>query len=731
MRARSLSTLLAVLAFSLAGPSLAQPGARGEEVVGAAAKAGRLAGESSPYLLSHAGDPVDWHPWGREAFARARAEGKPVFLSIGYSSCHWCHVMAREVFSDPETAALLNRWFVNVLVDREERPDVDEVYVTAVQLLTGSAGWPASVFLTPEGKPFYGGGYFPKEARGGRPGFATLLRRLHEGWSDRPEGRRAEMEAVARRLTADVEEVLAGASEESADAVREPPSATDARNELARWKAMFDPEHGGFARPPAWRPKFPSHAALLLLLESWDRGDEEAGRMLSETLRAMGRGAIHDRLAGARGGGFHRYAVDREWRVPHFEKMLYDNALLAELCAAVVARTGDPELARLGRETLDFLLVSMALEPGSGTGGFAARHAQGGFAASLDADAAYYTWTRGEVAAAVGEVGLATLVPLLGLDGEAEEGADRHTLHLAAGASPETLAAAAPLLAKLAEARERRPAPRRDDTVLADWNGLAVAALARGAEAFGEPRYRRAAEETAAFLLERLRPTGGGEGPLLHTPAGPPAQLDDHAFLIRGLLALDASAAEGGDRRLLAAARELADEMEARLAAPGGGWFRAAADPYLPLQARTVTGSALPPGNAVAIVALLDLAARLGDPAGAEYRTLAERALSAFAGDLGRFPGAVPGLAWAVLRFHAEDPAPPATGGEPGLFMNARRESRKCAISPREPEGMATAVDERPRRTCSTLRERRARTAREGVQLWLVAGWLMNSPGWR
>jgi uncharacterized protein YyaL (SSP411 family) len=365
---------------------------------------------------------------------------------------------------------------------------VDEVYVTAVQLLTGSSGWPASLFLTPEGRPFYGGGYFPPEARGGRPGFATLLERLHAGWSDRPEGRRAEMEEVARRLTADVEEVLAG----STASARQPPAAADARapkavqaalDEVARWKAMFDPKHGGFARPPARRPKFPSHAGLLLLLESWDQGDEEAGRMLAESLGAMGRGAIHDPL----GGGFHRYAVDREWRMPHFEKMLYDNALLAELCAAVVSRTGDAasdrEIARLGRETLDFLLRAMALEPGSATGGFADRPGQGGFAASLDADAAYYTWTRGEVAAVVGEAGLATLAPLLGLGGDAEEGTDRHTLYVGADASRDDLETAAPLLAKLAAARARRPAPRRDDTVLADWNGLAVAALARGAEA--------------------------------------------------------------------------------------------------------------------------------------------------------------------------------------------------------------------------------------------------------
>jgi uncharacterized protein YyaL (SSP411 family) len=319
----------------------------------------------------------------------------------------------------------------------------------------------------------------------------------------------------------------------------------------------------------------------------------------------------------------------------------------------------------------------MALEPGAATGGFAA---------TLDADAAYYTWTRGEVAAVVGTVGVATLAPLLGLGGDAEEGADRHTLYLGAEASRDDLETAAPLLAKLAAARGERPAPRRDDTVLADWNGLAVAALARGAETFEEPRYRRAAEEAAAFLLARLRAGDGGAGPLRHAvPAdggageAPPAQLDDYAFLIRGLLALDATTSGGAyrtdldgragrDGRWLAAARGLADEMEARLGAPGGGWFRSAPDPHLPLRARTITGSALPPGNAVAIVALLELADRLEDDSGARYRRLAERALAGFAGDLDRFPGAVPGLAWATLRSHAapDEPAAEAPPGDSG-----------------------------------------------------------------
>jgi uncharacterized protein YyaL (SSP411 family) len=272
------------------------------------------------------------------------------------------------------------------------------------------------------------------------------------------------------------------------------------------------------------------------------------------------------------------------------------------------------------------------------------------------------------------------------LGGDAEEGADRHTLYLGADASRDDLETAAPLLAKLAAARARRPAPRRDDTVLADWNGLAVAALARGAETFEEPRYRRAAEEAAAFLLARLRAGDGGAGPLRHAvPAdggaaeAPPAQLDDYAFLIRGLLALDATTSGGAGRadldgragrdgRWLAAARELADEMEARLGAPGGGWFRSAPDPHLPLRARTITGSALPPGNALAIVALLELADRLEGDSGARFRRLAERALAGFAGDLDRFPGAVPGLAWATLRFHAapDEPAAEAPPGDSG-----------------------------------------------------------------
>jgi uncharacterized protein YyaL (SSP411 family) len=608
-----------------------------------AAGENRLARESSPYLLLHADDPVDWYPWGPEAIARAREEGRPIFLSVGYTACYWCHVMAREAFSDPEIAALMNRWFVNVKVDREERPDLDEVYIVATQLLTGSAGWPNSVFLTPELEPFFAGTYFPPEERGGRPGFPTILRRVQADWAGRP----AEVREMASRVTDAVRQVVAR-QREPAETV---PTAASAEAALAALSKDYDPEHGGFARASGFRPKFPNPGNLFLLLEAWDRGDEVAGGRLVATLRAMGRGAIHDQLA----GGFHRYTVDREWRVPHFEKMLYDNALLLELLAEAQSREPDVELARLARRTAEFLLSEMAL-PG------------GGFRSSLDAETEgeegrYYTWTAEELREALGADGVALLAPLFGLDDDGELPGARHTLYWTApveehaarmGIEPEALGARLePHLEKLRAARDRRPPPRTDDKLLADWNGLAIAALARAGEVLEEPRYLAAARGTADRVLKELR----GEKGLGHTAREPaasvPAFLDDYAFLLHGLLALHEA---DGETRWLATAADLADELETRLGDPAGGWFHAAPDPNLLFQPKSVTEGAIPAGNAVAILDLLDLAARLEktEPKrAAAHRARAEAALRAFARDLDLYPTAVPTLAQAVFCYSA------------------------------------------------------------------------------
>ncbi|HSL81465.1 MAG TPA: thioredoxin domain-containing protein, partial [Thermoanaerobaculia bacterium] len=609
----------------------------------------RLAGESSPYLLLHADNPVDWYPWGEEALARARAEEKPIFLSVGYSSCYWCHVMEREAFSDPEIAELMNRWFVNVKVDREERPDLDEVYMMATQLLTRRGGWPNSVFLTPDLEPFYAGTYFPPEERRGLPGFPSVLRSVHDAWTNR----RPEAEATARRLAEAMERVLA-ARREPAAAVP-PPSLAEAS--VAAVVASYDPDHGGFGRAP----KFPSPGKLLLLWQAGEPGGDEH-RMVAETLRKMGRGGLYDHV----GGGFHRHSIDARWLVPHFEKMLYDNAFLAELLALAWKETGDPELARLARGTLDFLLREMAV-PG------------GGFASAIDAqtdgeEGAYYVWTGDELREVLGEEGWKLLAPVYGFAGEPTFEGGRHVLHLTAPLADharrlevsrdDLLERLGPYLARLLEARGERERPLLDDKVLADWNGLAIAALARAGALLEEPRYVEAAERAASFVLAELGPgpdaEAASEGAFLrHAWRGGEARidafLDDYAFLVRGLLALHEAT---GEARWLSEAVRLADELHARLAAPSGGYYLAAPRSGLLFQPLTVLGGALPSGNAVAVHDLLTLAEVTGEP---RFLERAERSLRAFAADLERHPEATPMLAAAVLRFPRSTAPPPPT----------------------------------------------------------------------
>jgi hypothetical protein len=629
---------IAALAAALAVFSCGAGGAPGPEEPPASepASANRLAAESSPYLLLHAGNPVDWYPWGEEALARAREEDKPIFLSVGYSSCYWCHVMEREAFSDPEIAALMNRWFVNVKVDREERPDLDEIYMTATQLLTRSSGWPNSVFLTPDLEPFYAGTYFPPEERRGLPGFPSVLRSVHDAWT----GRRAEVEATAGRLAGAMARVLAERGE-PASAV---PPASLAEAAVAAVRASYDADHGGFGRAP----KFPSPGKLLLLWQAGEPGGPERG-MVVETLRHMGRGGIYDHL----GGGFHRYATDERWRVPHFEKMLYDNAHLAELLALAWKETGDPELARLARGTADFLLRDMTTEAG-------------GFKSAIDAqtggeEGAYYVWTGEELRSVLGEEGYALLAPIYGFAGEPLLEGGRHVLHLTAPVAEHArrlevsrealLERLEPHLGRLLEARRRRPHPLVDDKVLTDWNGMAIAGLARAGALLGEPRYAEAAARAAVFVLAELDPK---RGPLRHVWRGGAARidafLDDYAFLVRGLLALHEAT---GEERWLAEAVRLADELQARLAAPAGGYYLATPRPGLLFQPLTVLAGALPSGNAVAVHDLLTLAEETGEP---RFLERAERSLRVFAADLERYPEAVPMLAAAVLRF----PRPPA-----------------------------------------------------------------------
>jgi uncharacterized protein YyaL (SSP411 family) len=611
--------------------------------------ANRLAGESSPYLLLHRHNPVDWYPWGEEALARARAEDKPIFLSVGYSTCYWCHVMERESFSDPEVAALMNREFVNVKLDREERPDLDEIYMTATQILTGQGGWPNSLFLTPRLEPFFAGTYFPPAEIHGRPSFRNVLEDLAGAWKQR----RVEVEEQAAEMTQAMRRFL----EERARPVAEPPGPGACWRGVDALARRFDREWGGFGGAP----KFPTPSNLFLLLEmAPERPD--AGEMLAATLDAMARGGIYDQLA----GGFHRYATDREWKVPHFEKMLYDNGFLLELYAREHARSGDPQAARVARETAAFLEREMTSP-------------EGALWSAIDAETgghegAYYVWTRDEIAAALaregeargqGEEDLAFAAPLLGFAGPPFFEGDRYVLHVPERweevarrrrlAPEELLRELALPRARLLAARAHRPRPATDDKVLADWNGIAIAGLAAAGQLLGEPRLVAQAARAADFVLREMRPAGG---PLLHVwragRARIPAYLADYAFLVRGLLALHAAS---GETRWLAAAAELADEQEARLGDPEGGCFVAGASPDLLFRSKDPFDGATPAPNAMAVLNLIDLAAR--DAAGRRehWRGLATAALRAFAPLVEQHPEAVRMLAIAARRYRGGEPA--------------------------------------------------------------------------
>jgi uncharacterized protein len=595
----------------------------------------RLAGESSPYLLLHRHNPVDWYPWGEEALARAKAEDRPIFLSVGYSTCYWCHVMERESFSNRETAALMNRELVNIKLDREERPDLDEIYMAATQILAGQGGWPNSVFLTPDLKPFYAGTYFPPEERYGRPGFPTLVTGLAEAWRDR----RGEVEQQAEEMAVAMRRFL----EERATPAAEAPGVGVAERSVAALFRRYDREHGGFGGAP----KFPTPSNLFLLLEMAAERPE-AGEMLAATLDQMARGGLYDQLA----GGFHRYSTDREWKVPHFEKMLYDNALLLELYAREHARTGDPQAARIARETAAFLDREMTSRDGA-------------LWSAIDAEThghegAYYVWTRTEIEEALGEEDAAFLSRILGFAGEPFFEGNRYVLHLSEPLADmarrrrlpeeELVRDVKALEERLLAARWKRERPATDDKVLADWNGMAIAGLAVAGELLFEPKLVARAEKAASFLLGVMRPAGG---PLLHAwrdgKGKIPAYLSDYAFVVRGLLALHRAVGLGSGDRWLAAAIELTHEQIDRLRDPQGGFFVAAASPDVLFRSKEVFDGAVPASNSVAILNLLELAELTGDMT---WREEAEAGLKAFAPLVEAHPDAVRMLAIAARRFH-------------------------------------------------------------------------------
>ena len=551
--------------------------------------ANRLAHETSPYLLQHRDNPVDWRPWGREALAAARERDVPLLISIGYAACHWCHVMERESFEDPAIAALMNAHFVCIKVDREERPDVDAIYMDAVQAIAGHGGWPLHAFATPEQVPFYAGTYFPPEPRHGLPSWRQVLEAVADAWARR----RDEIRAQAPRMAAHLD---VAARLRPTDGPVDPGLLDDA---VAAAETNADRVHGGFGGAP----KFPQPATIELLLR---RGAREPALA---ALRAMARGGIYDQL----GGGFARYAVDAAWRVPHFEKMLSDNALLARAYLHGWQVSGEPALRRVAQETLDWALREM-------------RGPEGGFHAALDADSEgvegrYYVWTLDELRAALGDDGLlADAVAWYGATAEGDlDGANvlRHAAPLDAVPPPQLDEIRARLLA----ARARRVRPGVDDKRLTAWNALMIAALAEAGAVLDRPDYLAAARGAADFALTHLHDGGGrmrrswkdGRAPL-------PGYLDDHAYMVEALLTLYEATFEA---RWFAAARTIADAMIARFGDRERGGFFMTADDHEPLVVRRkpLEDHPIPSGNASAALGLLRLARLTGE---ATYERWAE-----------------------------------------------------------------------------------------------------------
>jgi uncharacterized protein len=569
----------------------------------------RLKDATSPYLQQHAHNPVDWNPWDAQALDRARREDRPIFLSIGYSACHWCHVMERESFEDPRVAAYLNDHFVPIKVDREERPDLDDLYMGAVQAITGAGGWPMSVWLTPDLKPFFGGTYFPPLPRQGLPGFLSLLEGIHEAW----QTRRADLEAGAGHLLAALDQDPApGESLPGLDCI---PAALEA---LAR---TFDPRWGGFG--PA--PKFPQPCGLETLLRLGGPADRD--RAL-RTLDAMAQGGIHDHL----GGGFARYSVDAQWHVPHFEKMLYDNAQLAALYLEAYRRTGQATYREVARGTLDYLLRDLA-DPA------------GGFCASEDADSegregAFYVFTPAQVEAALGPADGARFCRANGVTpaGDLEGGAS--VLHRTGDPVEPALRE------RLRRFREERPRPARDGKVLAGWNGLALSALARAGALLEEPRYLEAARALATFLARDLTRDEGLLRVWREGRAHTPAFLEDYAAVILGLVDLYEAVF---DPAWLRRAFVLGEELLARFQDPAGGCFASEPKDDLLLRHKPLQDGALPSGNSLAARALLALDAQGGSPS---FREGAEGILRAAAPLLSAYPAAGLGLLPAVAACH-------------------------------------------------------------------------------
>lgn len=562
----------------------------------AATHTNRLIGETSPYLLQHAHNPVDWYPWGEEAFAAARRDGKPILLSVGYSSCHWCHVMERESFENPDIAALMNRDFVNVKVDREERPDVDHIYMNAVQMLIGRGGWPMTVFLHPDGRPFYGGTYFPPEPRHGMPSFPQVLQVIAQKYREAPDEVERATDEITHRLR-QIESV-SGDGTLPADSL-----LLDAAAALAR---AYDETYGGIGDAP----KFPNTGVLDLWLRAGHAGrDRRYTDMTLHTLRQMARGGLRDQI----GGGFHRYSVDRVWLVPHFEKMLYDNAQLVPVYLAAHQLTGDEDFAAVARDTLDYVLREM-------------RHPDGAFYSSQDADSEgvegrFFVWQRSEVEEIVGPDAADLVCRYWGISEHGNfEGAN--IPHIAIDLEPlaklfgratgEIGATITAAREKLFAARRTRVAPARDDKILTSWNSLMISAFARASEVLGDDRYGGAARQAVAFVERNLRRGDRLLATIKDGDARLNGYLDDYAFYANALVdVFEASQ----DRQYLAAAAEIASSMLRHFWDPSGGGLYFTSDDHeqLIVRSKPAFDGSIPSGNSVAAHGLLRLYHHTGD----------------------------------------------------------------------------------------------------------------------
>ena len=588
--------------------------------------ANRLANETSPYLLQHKDNPVDWYPWGQEALARAREEDRPILLSIGYSACHWCHVMERESFEDPETAALMNRLFVPVKLDREERPDLDAIYMEAAQAMTGSGGWPLNVFLTPEQVPFYAGTYFPPEQRGGMPSWRRVLEAVSDAWNER----RDEIRQGAARI---VQRLSGGALLEPSDDEIDPRSLDTA---VERLRTGHDRVNGGFGTTG---PKFPPSDVLEFLLR---RGETFVPE---NTLRKMASGGMYDQV----GGGFARYSVDERWLVPHFEKMLYDNALLARVYLHGWQVIGDPLFREVAEQTLDWALREM-------------RGPEGGFYSALDADSEgvegkFYVWSVDELRSVLGDDADAAIDWFGATTHGNFEGAN--ILTRGDGEPPARLGE---IRQRLYEVRAKRVWPGLDDKRLTAWNALMIGALADAGAVLERSDYLDAAIGAAEFVMRDLR---DGDGRLLRTwkdgEAKLNAYLQDHAFLVEALLTLYESTF---DPRWFAAARELADTMIERFADDErGGFFETSADhEQLVARRKDLEDNPIPSGNSSAAFGLLRLAALTGEQS---YESRAVGVFRLLAGLLPQHPHAFPHLLQA-LDFHLSPVKEVALVGDDG-----------------------------------------------------------------